>query len=310
MGLLGAHSKSNLGKTRFNTALLSLLFISIYQAYSLIDQGFFWLSTLFILSGSCQLLFLIKSQQQTISKRVALLCIVLSWAAVLSSNFDKHVIVFDWFVILIIAGYLMLMIKLANIINGIGLFALFSLLSYDMGLISGASQLLPFIVLLIIANLLSSQYTYLISALKRSQVSDALTGCSNREYFLQEVMKSSDIHCRYNISMSLISLKMSISAEEVAVIGREIFDQYQVSLSQVWASRLRNTDVLCRYHDGLFLVLLPSTTLENALSLASDLTKASGDYDFGSHEQVNIQTKTVAHDGLENWEDWFNRVVL
>jgi len=309
MGLLGTHSKSNLGKTRFDTALLSLLFISIYQAYSLIDQGVLWLSALFILSGCCQLFFLIKSQQQKLSKHAVLLCLVLSWMAALCSNFDKHLIIFDWFVILIVVGYLLLTINLANIINGVGVIALFSLLSYDKGLIASATQLLPLLVLLIIANLLSSQYAYLISALKRTQVCDALTGCSNREYFLQEVIKSSDIYCRYHISMSLIALKVNVSSEEIGVIGREKFDQYQISLAQVYASRLRNTDVLCRYQDGVFLVLLPSTTFENALSLANDLTKASNDYEFDCHKNINIHTKTVAHDGLESWEDWFNRVV-
>jgi len=309
MGLLGTHSKSNLGKTRFDTALLSLLFISIYQAYSLIDQGVLWLSALFILSGCCQLFFLIKSQQQKLSKHAALFCLVLSWIAVLCSNFDKHLNVFDWFVILIVIGYLLLAINLANIINGVGVTVLLSLLSYDKGLIASAAQLLPLLVLLIIANLLSSQHAYLISALKRSQVCDALTGCSNREYFMQEVIKSSDIYCRYHISMSLIALKVNVSSEEIGVIGREKFDQYQISLSQVYASRLRNTDVLCRYQDGVFLVLLPSTTFENALSLANDLTKASDDYEFDSNKNINIHTKTVAHDGLESWEDWFNRVV-
>jgi len=310
MGLLGAHTKSNLGKTRFDTALLCLLFISIYQAYSLIDQGFLWLSTLFILSGCCQLFFLIKLQHQKVSKRAALLCLLLSWIAVLSSNYFKHLIIFDWFAILVITAYLLLTINLANIINSIGLIVLFSLLSLGEGIAAGATQLLPIFVVLIIANLLSSQYAYLISALNRSQVSDVLTGCANKEYFLQEVMKSSDIYCRYNISMSLIALRVNISSGELAVIGREKFDQYQISLSQVWTSRLRNTDILCRYQDGLFLVLLPSTTFDNALSLASDLTKASGDYELDSHESVNIEIKTVAHDGLKSWEDWFNRVVM
>jgi|GEM_PF-3856450 len=310
MGLLGTHSKSNLGKTRFDAALLSLLFFSIYQAYGLADQGVIWLSLLFVLSGACQLFFLIKTQKQKFSKHAALLCLVLAWIAVLSSNYGKQLIVFEWLAILIIAGYLLLAINIANIINGIGLTVLFSMLYFEKGFTAGISQLLPFFVLLTIANLLSSQYAYLASSLKRSQVCDALTGCSNKEYFLQEVIKSSDIYSRYKISMSLIALKVNISTDEIAEIGREKFDQYQISLTKVWTSRLRNTDVLCRYHDGLFVVLLPSTTLENALSLVDDLTKASDDYEFDGHENINILTKTIAHEGVEGWEDWFNQLVL
>jgi len=310
MGLLGTHSKSNLGKTRFDTALLSLLFISIYQAYSLADQGAFWLSILFVLSGACQLFFLIKTQEQKLSKRAGQLCLLLVWIAVLGSNYGQQLIVFDWLAIIIIAGYLLLETKLANIINIIGLTVLFSTLYLEKGFNAGASQLLPFVVLLAIAHLLSSQYAYVVSALKQSQACDTLTGCLNRERFLQEVMKSSDIYCRYNISMSLIALKMNISTEEIAEMGREKLDQYQISLTKVWVSRLRNTDILCRYHEGLFLVLLPSTTIENALTLAGDLTKASEDYDFDCHENIDIHTKTVAHAGIEGWEEWFNRVVL
>ena len=101
-----------------------------------------------------------------------------------------------------------------------------------------------------------------------------------------------------------------MATEEIAGIGREKFDQYQISLSQVWNSRLRNTDVLCRYQDGLFLVLLPSTKFDSALLLATDLIKASNDYEFDSQKNITIQTKTVAHDGLENWEDWLNQIIL
>jgi diguanylate cyclase (GGDEF)-like protein len=235
---------------------------------------------------------------------------VLSWFAVLSSNYAKALILFDWFMILIVASYLLLATNIANIINGIGLIALFSLLYLQKGLMTSATQLLPLTVLLVFANLLSSQYAFLISMLQKSQVCDALTGCSNRDYFLKEVLKSSDIRCRYNINMSLIALKMDVSPEKIATIGREGFDQYQILLAQVWSSRLRNTDILSRYQDGLFLVLLPSTTLENASSLASDLTKASEDYEFDNHENISIKTKTVAHNGIENWEDWLNRGVL
>jgi diguanylate cyclase (GGDEF)-like protein len=310
MGLLGIHSKSNLGKTRFDTALLCLLFISTYQTHSLIDQGFPWLSILFILSGVCQLFFLLNSQKKKCHKYAAVLCVVLSWIAVLSSNFDKSLVMTDWFIILIIAGYLMLTINLANTISGIGLAALLFLLYLEQGFYVSVIQLLPFFILLIVANLLSSQNAYLTSAFKRSQVSDPLTGCANSEHFMQEVIKSSDIYCRYKISMSLIALKMDLPSEEVEMIGRKKFDQYQISLSQIWASRIRDTDILCRYHDGLFLVLLPSTKLENALSLANDLTKASGDYDYDNHVNIKIHTKTVSHDGIENWETWFNRAAL
>jgi diguanylate cyclase (GGDEF)-like protein len=314
MGLLGISAKSNLGETRFDAALLCLLFISIHQAYSMVDQGFFWLGALFLLSGGCQLYILLNSKQQTKQQKyrqhAALLCLLLSWLAVLSSNYDKHLVALDWVVILIIAGYLLLTTKLANIINGIGLIVLLCLLVIEKSRFTGAIELLPFIVLVIIANLLSSQNAYLISALKRSQVCDTLTGCSNREYFLQEVIKSSDIYGRYKISMSLIALKMNITTEEVGVIGRGKFDQYQLSLSQIWTSRLRNTDVLCRYHDGLFIALLPSTSLENALSLANDLTKASVDYEFDNDQNIKVHTRTVAHDELESWENWLNRVML
>jgi diguanylate cyclase (GGDEF)-like protein len=310
MGLLGIHSKSNLGKTRFDAALLCLLFISIYQTYSLISQGFPWLSVLFVLAGGCQLFFLINSQKKKLNKYAALLCVGLSWVAVLTSNCDKSLVIPDWFFILIITGYLLLTLTLANTLNSIGLVSLLCLQYFEQNSSGNVIQLLPLFILLIIANLLGSQNAYLTSAFKRSQVSDALTGCANREHFMQEIMKSSDIYCRYKINMSLIALKMDLSSEEVEMLGREKFDKCQVSLSQIWASRIRNTDILCRYHDGLFLVLLPSTPLENALSLANDLTKASGDYEYDRDVNIKIQTKTVAHDGIENWETWFNRAAL
>lgn len=314
MGLLGALTNSNLGKTRFDTALLCLLFISIHQAYSMVAQGLLWSGVLFILSGACQLYFLLCSKQHTQQLKyrqyTVLLCVLLPWLAVLSSNYDPHLVVHDWLIILIITGYLLLTTKRANIINGCGLIALLCLLSAENNFSTGIFELLPFFVLLIIANLLSSQNAYLLSALKQSQVCDALTGFSNRESFLQDVIKSSDIYRRYKINMSLIALKVNISKEDERVIGREKFDQYQISLSQILASRLRNTDVLCRYHDGLFIALLPSTTLENALSLANDLTKASGDYEFDSDQNIQVQTRTATHDELESWENWLNRAVL
>lgn len=310
MGLLGAHSKLNLGKTRFETGLLCLLFISIYQAYSLVYQGLYWAGLLFVLSGSSQLYALIAARQKAIRFYLPQLCLSFSWLAFLSAFNSEHLLSLDWLAILIIAGYLLLNSQLANIINGLGFSVLFGFSISEQGLFTSIIQLLPFFVLFIIANLLVSQNAFLDLMLKKSEVSDRLTGCSNREYFLQEVIKSSDIYNRYKIDVSLIALDMCIPPEEIAVIGREKFDQCQISLSEIWTSRLRNTDILCRYHDGLFIILLPSTSFDNALLLANDLTKASGDYDLDISENIKVIAKIAAHDPSESWENWLNRVVL
>ena len=309
MGLLGTHSKSTLSQTRFEMALLSLLFISIYYSFSLINQGQWWLSILFVFSGTCSLYFLtIAPKKKTIY--AGHICITLAWFAFLNLNLNEHLTGFNWFGILIICSYLLLSTQRANIINIIGLVILFGIQNFQNGLVVAVISILPLCVLLVFSNLISSQFTYLLSLLKRSEISDSLTGCSNKESFIKEVVKSSKICCRYKINMSLISLKVDLTSEEVAEMGLQIFDQYQVALAQVWSSRLRNTDVLCRYQDGVFLVLLPSTSQDNAIILARDLKTSSEQYEFECNKNIRVLAKTITHDGLENWEVWFNRALL
>ena len=156
------------------------------------------------------------------------------------------------------------------------------------------------------------QYQFIKSELKRLQVSDALTGCANREYFQQEIIKASHICQRYKINMSMISLHINEPSKQIALLGGQQFDQYLISLAQVWSSRLRNTDVLCRYSEEMFVVLLPSTALESALLLTDDLIKSSNEYDFNFNCQINIEihTKTMTHDGIESWQDWLNSAVF
>jgi len=310
MGLLSTLSKSNLRKARFETALLVLLFISIYQSLGLIYHGAIYQGLLFILSAACQLRYILWSPPSVFRLQGAFFCLMIPWVALLISLWGSQYPILDWFYILFICTYLLLTGNDANIVNGIGLVILFALLCIIGDFSHAAAQLLPFFVLLVIANLLGRQYQNITSALKHLQTSDPLTGCANREYFQQEVNRASGISQRYKINMSLIALQLDDGAFQAARMGHEKYDQYLVALAQVWTSRLRNTDVLCRYNEGLFLVLLPSTGFESTRSLASDLLKASDAYDFNESEKLEIHTKTVTHDGNEGWEDWLSKVTL
>ena len=310
MGLLGTLSKSNLRKARFETALLALLFISIYQSLGLIYHGVIYQSLLFILSAACQLRYIFWSSSSVFRVQNVFFCLIIPWIALLISLWGSQYPVLDWFYILFICAYLLLTTKEANIVNGIGLVMLLVLLCILGDFSRAAAQLLPFMILLVITNLLGHQYQYLTTALKHLQTSDLLTNCANREYFQQEVNRASGISLRYKINMSLIALQLDDSALQVTRMGHEKYDQYLVALAQVWTSRLRNTDLLCRYNEGLFLVLLPSTGLDSARSLATDLLKASDAYDFNDGEKLVIHTKTVVHDGNEGWEDWLSKVTL
>jgi len=310
MGLFGNLTKSNFDKSRLDTASISLLFISLYQTFSLVSQGFYWQSILFILAGGGQFYYLINSQNKKFSLRVAMFCITVFWVAILSSNSVRQGWELDWLFILIPCAYLLLNLKAANIINVTGLIVLQAVFYTDDYFTNGTARLLPFFVLMVIANMLATQHVYLKSALKRSQTHDALTGCVNRVCFQHEIIKASDICRRYQINMSMISLQINEPSKQIALLGNERFDQYLTSLAQVWSSRLRNTDILCRYSDGIFIVLLPSTVLESALLLADELVKSSKDYDFNLQNNIQIRSKTMTHDGTESWEDWLNRTVL
>lgn len=310
MGVLGTHTKFNLAKTRFDAALLSLLFLATYQTYHLVIQEYIWSSLLFILAGICSFYVLMTSKRKAPNKYSRLLCLVLSWAALASATLSEHTVYMNWFVILFILAYLLLTLKLANILNGIGFIMLFSLVYVSGGFTASMLQLLPCVVLLILANLLTSQFVFLASTLEQAELRDALTGCWNREYLLQEVVKLSDIYRRYHTNASLIALKVAMPSDETTLSSREAFDQLQVTLAKVWVSRLRKTDVLCRYHEGLFLVLLPNTELENASLLANDLTKASENYEFDGHQTIRIQARIIGHEGLEYWENWLDDAVI
>jgi len=309
MGILGVVSGTSLERTSVNAALAILLFICVYQFAAFLIIGPIWLSVCYAVSGGVLAFCLAGNQRAALSLPIRTFAVSLSWSILVLSAWMQHDVMLDWFYLVAFCAYLLFESKIANRINGLGMLALFGVLIVHSELGKATVHLLPLAIMAGLASHVNVRLAYLNNALKSSHTIDSLTGCANRRYLQPQMSKAVDFRRRYQVSMSAVALKVNEMQDQIERIGHDKFDALLVELTQVWKSRLRNTDTLCRYSDNIFIALLPSTSSDNASLLAQDLVKASEAYEYNACKHVSISYRVVEHDGIESWEAWCNKLI-
>lgn len=289
-------------------ALGILLFVSIYHAFNLFMHRSFGISFIFVLSSAFTVRTLLREEITAVSQKNNYLSVVIaSWLALfffLLEDSAASSLTSIWLSLAIICTAILLRPIQSFRINSIALFSYWLLaLFYLDSSFAYIETALWLTVMLLVTAVINQQFHLLKSKLSIAKTTDQLTGCIQTQAFRSELDKVMQLHERYATPFSLISIQCQNDFNDEG-------DQntWLKELAQLYKSRLRKTDILCRYNNHTFIALLPSTSNKNAKLLSLDLEKCADAYQF-SYQQTNdikpritFTTKTYEKNtDLTNW---------
>ena len=138
---------------------------------------------------------------------------------------------------------------------------------------------------------------------------DILTGIFNRmkfeEYFDLEVQKAK----MHRNPLSIILLDIDDFKKVNDTFGHNEGDEVIKSISNLLTKNVRGTDTLSRWGGEEFVILLPSTSLEQAKIVANNLRKIIFDHDFNIPQQkISCSFGVAIYNPEDTKEELFKRV--
>ena len=100
---------------------------------------------------------------------------------------------------------------------------------------------------------------------------DSLTGLPNRQYFDLALQKEISLNYRMGYDSYLIMLDIDLFKNINDMYGHPIGDALLIEIGKLLSGNIRKYDTLCRLGGEEFLLLLPQTNTEEALSVAEKL---------------------------------------
>ena len=113
----------------------------------------------------------------------------------------------------------------------------------------------------------------LFEEIKSLAVRDGLTGLYNYRHFWELLAHEVEQSRRYQTSLSLLFLDLDNFKVINDTLGHAQGDVVLKTLADYLREALRHADVICRYGGEEFVVLLPKTTVEQAIKLAERLRR-------------------------------------
>ena len=297
-----------------------LILLGTYQAAFHFSYHYILSGSIFSLGLASALTILFTSSNVSLQLKQLHTPALLLWVAFIISNFNHSIIpVLPWLFVLSIATYISMSPNKADILNVIGISSVM-LSNITTTPILTCQSMLPLIVFVTVISVIMRKIKVLSKDLIDAQTMDALTGSLNPLHFKKEIEKATELHRRYATSVSNLTLTFDAQGSLLNTLGQQAHALYIKELAQVCQSRLRNTDILCRYSDVFFIILLPSTDVTNADYLAKDLLKSCKAYDFScTKENKHLANSTTSPVNFsyqicelldnENWESWLSRSI-
>jgi diguanylate cyclase (GGDEF)-like protein len=125
--------------------------------------------------------------------------------------------------------------------------------------------------------------------LQRFSTTDSLTGAYNRRMFMDLLTREMTRVGRYGELFSLLMFDIDHFKAVNDTYGHDIGDRVLVEVVQLSMETIRQSDVLARWGGEEFMVLLPQTTPEMALSMGERLREKINEYTF-----TGVGTLTVS----------------
>jgi len=109
---------------------------------------------------------------------------------------------------------------------------------------------------------------------KRLSHKDALTGLSNRRHFIEQAQIMIQHSLRHGHSFSLAMLDLDFFKKINDTHGHLAGDNVLKTLAELLTNTIRKTDIVGRYGGEEFILLLPETSQDKAISTAEKLRKS------------------------------------
>lgn len=143
--------------------------------------------------------------------------------------------------------------------------------------------------------------------LRKVTNTDQLTGLCNRQR-LTELANTEIARCRrYGHPLSVICMDIDHFNEINRSHGDKVGDSVLTGLARMTQSLIRQSDAVCRWNGGAFLLLLPHTTLEQALELGEKLRKKTTSSDLLVDTSVTVSVGTACLSSKESFESLTRR---
>ena len=133
-----------------------------------------------------------------------------------------------------------------------------------------------------------SEISRLQESVREQAIHDALTGLFNRRYLEETLPREIASSRRRNTPMSVILLDVDHFKAVNDTYGHQIGDHTLQSLAALLDNSTREGDIACRYGGDEFVLVLPDTTLANAIDKAESLRAGCRSLDQGGRPQVTI----------------------
>lgn len=117
-------------------------------------------------------------------------------------------------------------------------------------------------------------------ALEKLSVTDQLTGLSNRRYFDDHLAIERKRAKRHNKTLSLIMIDIDHFKNVNDAHGHQVGDSVLREFARLLQDNVRDTDIISRWGGEEFIVLLPSTSSESAISVAQKIQSAVNSHCF------------------------------
>lgn len=128
---------------------------------------------------------------------------------------------------------------------------------------------------------------------------DLLTGALNRDGFDRAAEAEWSRTTRHDLPLSVLMLDLDRFKALIRSLGTETGDAWLKAFADMTRGLLRREDLLCHYRSGEFLILLPQTSIEQALQAAErirrateGLSLAAGDDQIGTTVSIGVAAKT------------------
>lgn len=139
-------------------------------------------------------------------------------------------------------------------------------------------------------------------ALKALAITDGLTGLFNYRYFKGELEKEVKKSDRYNRPLSLIMADVDFFKHYNDTNGHAQGDLALKSVAEIFMKSVRDVDLAARYGGEEFAVVLPETTLEQALIIAERIRRKLEEEDV-PYEELQPNGQLTLSIGVASFPD-------
>ena len=136
---------------------------------------------------------------------------------------------------------------------------------------------------------LNKELEFAKSELTKQASRDPLTNLYNRRYFGEISANSFSLACRKKASLAIILLDIDHFKSINDNYGHDIGDQVLIRLADLLQSKVRKSDVVCRWGGEEFIILLHETSSQDAANIAEKTRSAVADCIVNISVEIQVQ---------------------